>query len=269
MASTDIFLWGGPVYCSTLSNVAWRRPTRVWCNPLEGQSNAVFWSQLAATGDPWNALLQKAKVTEPPGAVGAAVFSAGHEWLNSALGAFGEKIAFAMLCDACFSGAGSTQGKAGYASYARLAAAGKVRMVVTSNGPFSGSISYSGPTGSKYEGTTFNLTSGSQCVQLFMKDALGELPPETSFEIPAGLPQPERMFRKGELYWAAYSPATMKDPHGDHANVLAAPFIQMYGAPWLAGQGRTSPWLGKALTMLAGTAAGAYAARYVMRRAGR
>ena len=117
----------------------------------------------------------------------------------------------------------------------KLAAEGKVRMTVTSNGPWDKDIHYKGPKGSKYENSTFDLTSGSKCVINCVREAFGDLP-ETPFELPSNLPyQPEKMFRKGELYWAHYNENTMKDPHGEHIK-LVAPFVQKYGVPWMAGE---------------------------------
>jgi hypothetical protein len=101
-----------------------------------------------------------------------------------------------------------------------------------------------------------------------VRDAFGgDLEPIT-LDVPPEVPQPERMFRKGEFYWFAYNERTMKDPHGDHANVLAAPYMQMYGAPWLGGERGLSSSAPNALAMALGAAAGAYAARYVMKKAG-
>lgn len=267
---TDLVIWGGPVFADTLKPVQWLRPTKVWAHPLEGQSNAAFWEQLKATGKPLETILSMAKMTEYPGAIGLAGFSAAHEFMSDLVGAVGDRIAALHLADSCFQGAGAATGKVGYVSYAKLAAAGKVRMTVTSNGEDQNAdIHYKGPAGSKYENTTFDLTSGTKCVRNVVRDAFGGDLPETSFNLPADLPyRPIRMYKKGEFRWLVYPNSTTADPHGVHIK-LAVPLIQAYMAPWLAGQGRTSPWLGKALTMLAGTAAGAYAARYVMRRAGR
>lgn len=266
---TDLVVWTGPIYCSTLDKVQWKRPTKIGCLPMEGATNAVFWEQLKATGDPYAALMTATKTTEPVQSLGIAGFSASHQWMSDFAGAVGDRLSYLQLCDSCFLGAGATSGKKGYASYMRLAAAGKVRMVITSNGPWDKDISYSGGTTGKYAGQQFNLTSGSKCVHLTVLDALGGDMDEVKLDIPPGAPSPERMFRRGELYWFAYNERTMKDAHGDHANVLAAPYMQMYGAPWLAGERGSPSWAGKALAMGAGITAGAYAARYVMRKAGR
>jgi len=266
---TDLLVWTGPVYTNTLANVQWKRPTRVAALPMEGASNAVFWEQLKATGDPYNALMRAVKATDVPGSLGIAGFSASHQWMSDFAGAVGERLDYLQACDSCFIGAGATSGgKKGYAAYMRLAAAGKVRMVITSNGPWDKDISYSGGTTGKYAGRQFNLSSGSKCVHLTVRDAFGGDIEEAKLDVPPGVPAPERMFRRGELYWFAYNERAFKDAHGAHANELAAPYMQLYGAPWLGGERGLSGTAPNALAMALGAAAGAAAARYVMKKAG-
>ena len=270
----DVMVWAGPINCDTLDKVQWQRPTTVFCKQLEGASNDAYGAKLIATGDPIKALLADAKFAGVPGALGLSGFSAAHEWLSPVLAVAGEAVSYVHLADSCFQGAGATVGKPGYVAYAKLAAAGKVRMTITSNGAnFDEDIHYKGPAGSKYENTNFDLTCGSKCVRNFIREAVGDVS-EVPFDLPPGIPAPVHMFRKGELYWAAYPDTIAKDPHGFHIT-LVAPFVNMYGAPWLAGsRGGILGGLGltsnqKAALLLAAVGIGGYALlRYLKRRQG-
>lgn len=236
---TDFFYWGGPVYCSTAEKLAWERPTKVLCKPLEGSSNGAFFSTLGA--DPVGSLLAKAGVTER-GSIGFGGFSAFHGFLDPLLQAQADQVDYVHLADACFQGAGATAAKKGLLAFAKRAVAGKARMTVTTNGPWDQDISYWGPAGSKYEGTKFSLTSGAKCFGNVWREAVGSLA-EASADIPAGVPKPDRIFRAGELYWFHYEGKGVKDPHGWHTNELARPFMQLYGVPWMAGHRGAGPLL--------------------------
>jgi hypothetical protein len=246
---TDFFYWGGPVYCKQADNLAWQRPTKVFCHPLEGSSNGAFFSQLGA--DPLTALLTKAGLDPASvGSVGFGGFSAFHGFLNPmlAIPAVCERTNYVHLADACFGGAGATEPKSGFLAFAKRAVAGKARMTVTTNGPWGKDISYMGPEGSKYAGQQFNLTSGAKCFQAVWDAAAGSLGGDP--EPPAGIPAPARAYRKGELYWWHYETG-LKDPHGGHVTTLAQPIMQMYGVPWMA-----SPSAGFGVNWLAAAAGG-------------
>lgn len=230
----DFFYWGGPVYCKQANNLVWERPTKVLCNPQEGSSNSTAFYGLGS--DPLGALFRKAGLDPSSvGSIGFGGFSAFHQFLNPALKLpeVCNRVDYVHLADACFQGAGSTQPHTGYVAFAKRAVAGSARMTITTNGPWGKDISYSGPTGSKYEGQQFNLISGAKCIELVWRAVVGE-PVESSADVPPGVPSPQRIFRKGELYWFHYE-SGLKDPHGDHANLLAQPYMQMYGVPWMAG----------------------------------
>ncbi len=231
---TDFMYFGGPVYCSTIKKVAWKRPTEILCKPLEGSSNRRFYDTLGP--DPIGKLLQKANVTNP-GSIGFAGFTAFHGFLSPILEKFSDRVDYVHLADACFQGAGATGAKIGFANFARRAIEGKARMTVTTNGPWDQDIHYSGPAGSKYEGTRFDLTSGAKCFHNVWREVTGDAPPADA-EVPPGVVRPDRIFKKGELYWFHYDGKGVKDPHGWHVNELAAPYIQLYGVPWMAGEGR-------------------------------
>jgi hypothetical protein len=228
---SDFFYWGGPVYCSTAKKIVWERPTEVLCKPLEGSSNNAFYHTLGP--DPIAKLLSKAGVTER-GSIGFGGFSAFHGFLSPLLDKFSDQVDYVHLADACFQGAGATTAKSSYVKFGRRAIAGQARMTVTTNGPWDKDIHYWGPKGSKYDGVKFSLTSGAKCFHNVWKELTGDAA-QTSVELPAGVPQPDRTFRKGELYWFHYEGTGQKDPHGWHVNELATPYIQKYGVPWMAG----------------------------------
>lgn len=232
---TDFFFWGGPVYCKQANNLIWRRPTKIMCRPQEGASNSSFFSSLGS--DPLGRLLDKSGLSlAKVGSIGFGGFSAFHQFLNPMLKIpeACQRIDYVHLADACFQGSAATTPHTGYAAFARRAAAGQARMTITTNGPWGKSISYSGPKGSKYEGKQFNLISGAKCIELVWRGVVGA-PVDSSADIPAGIPKPQRVFRKGELYWFHYE-SGLKDAHGDHANQLAQPYMQMYGVPWMGGE---------------------------------
>jgi hypothetical protein len=168
------------------------------------------------------------------GSIGFGGFSAYHQFLNPLLQVPGvaDRVDYVHLADACFSQPNPTEAKKGFLLLAKRAVAGKARMTVTTNGPWGKSISYSGPKGSKYEGRQFNLSSGAQCFEQVWRAAAGEL--SGIAEVPKGIAQPTRAYKKGELYWFHYETG-LSDPHGDHARQLAEPIMQMYGVPWMAG----------------------------------
>lgn len=224
----DFFYWGGPVYCSTMDKVEWQRPTKVYCKPLTGSENgAFFYGSLKGSGDPLGTLLAKAGVPEP-GSVGFAGFSAFHGFMEPMLQAASDRIDYVHLADACFSGAGSTTAKPGFVAFAKRAASGAARMTITTNGPWGKDIHYS------HAGKSYDLTSGAKCIEAVWKAAVGNMS-QADAKVPPGVSKPDRIFREGELYWFHYE-SGLGDPHGDHANKLAAPYVQLYGAPWMGGE---------------------------------
>ena len=94
-------------------------------------------------------------------------------------------------------------------------------------------IHYHGP-----DGTAYNLTSGSSCVDLFVAGAMQMAGvSESAFqeaEVPPGIvAEPVAARRIGNLIWLEFD----KPEHGDHANKFAQPMMQYYGVPWLNGEG--------------------------------
>lgn len=234
----DFFFWGGPVYCKQANALVWKRPTKVMCHPQEGASNSSFFHSLGA--DPLGRLLESSGLSKAEvGSIGFGGFSAFHQFLNPMLKIpeVCERVNYVHLADACFQGAGATSAHTGYAAFARRAVGGQARMTITTNGPWGKNISYTGPAGTKYEGQEFNLISGAKCIELVWRQVVGE-PIESTADVPKGIPKPQKIFRKGQLYWFHYE-SGLKDPHGDHANLLAQPYMQLYGVPWMAGGGLT------------------------------
>ena len=265
----DLMFWGGPVYCSTVQKIEWKRPTYVFCHPLDGAANVTYASQLTAAGagSPLDAMLataaQESKGAFDPaqvGSIGLSGFSAAHQLLNPILKVDGDRarVDYVHLADSCFLGAGATSPHVGYAKFAAEAIAGGKMMTVTSHGP-RGDIHYSGP-----DGTPYNLTSGTQCVQLFWDSAIQIAAmagiTETVPELPPGMPTPTEAHRLGNLIWFGYDNAE----HGDHANKFAQPMIEYYGVPWMAGERPFSidkyKWPAVALAIVLG--AWWYARRY-------
>jgi len=212
----DVVFWGGPVYCNTLDNIRWERPTKIVCVQAEGSTNnATLYTSRGSL---------EALVDVSLGRVGLAGFSAFHGFARAVLASQDrDRVDYLHLADACFEGAGATQPFAEFLWFANEAVAGRRRMTITTNGPWGQDIHYS------YGGTNYDLTSGAKCVQLFWDLVVpqGEALPAS---VPDGLPQPTKAQRYGELYWFHYE----KGGHAWHANELAAPIIQAYGAPWLA-----------------------------------
>jgi hypothetical protein len=226
----NLFYWGGPVYCKTANEIAWVVPTTVVCNPKEGSSNRAYFDSVRS--DPIADVLKKSK-QQSYDRRGFGGFSAFHGYMDPVLQEHHEKIDYVHLADACFQGAGATAGKKGFVLFARRAAQGQARLTMTTNGPWDKDISYMGPAGSKYEGQRFNLTSGAKCIHNVWREAFGQEPVPVSLETPASVPRPDKIFKNGECYWFHYEGKGVKDPHGWHVNTLAAPYIQMFGAPWM------------------------------------
>jgi len=248
-----LFYWGGPVYCNTLDSVAWKVPTTVFCKPISGSSsNGAFFSSLGS--DKFASLCAAAKL-DPSTVNDVAMggFSAFHGFANLWLKdeAARAKTSYVHLADACFLGAGATSPHQGFAAFAREAVGGKKRMTVTSNGPLGKNLAYDGP-----DGTHYSLTSGGSCVSLFWDEATGGRSASKA-SVPPGVPAPTFAKRVGELYWFHYEDPYGNDPHLWHANKLAVPYIQAYGAGDSVGAG--SPL--KLLSAIAGGIGGYYAAK--------
>lgn len=247
----DLIATGGPVMPCFAKNVPWQRETVVLnCsagtpeNTSEDQAN-VYRSLAARDGFAWKQMAAKAGIAEADlGSLGLAGFSAFHGFANNFLKNAEDyaKCSYVHLADACFEGAGATTPFAGYAQYAADAATGNQKMMVaTTNGPWGKSLSYPNPV----TGGMYNLTSGAQCFELVWNAAVSAGVTPTVPEAPSGIPAPTRAVRVGNLLWFHYETFTPGLPrpcggddsaHAWHVNVLATPYMVMYGAPWMAGK---------------------------------
>jgi len=218
---TDVFYWGGPVYCNTLKNVQWIRETEIVCKPESGSSN-----NYSLYGRVGGLLSLANRATEGKvGAIGMGGFSAFHGFARAALKdeSVRSRISFLHLADACFMGSGATKPFGTFRWFAKRAVEGKVRMVATTNGPWGGKVEYDHGT------THYSLTSGAKCVQLFWDEVTQGQPIGTA-EHPPDVTPPDKAMRCGEFYWFHYE----RGGHEWHANKLAAPYIQMYAPAWMA-----------------------------------
>lgn len=253
---TDLMAFGGPAGPCFAQKVAWQRETAiisVSANTPKGKSDeqqAVYSALAARDGYGWKAMAQKAGIDPANlGNLGIGGFSAFHGFANAFLKnpADFDRCCYVHLADACFLGAGATQPHAGYAAFAKQAALGNKMLTVTTNGPWGKDIHYSWtyPDGTVYRG---DLTSGAKCFELaFNASGAAGMNPTTP-EVPPGLPQPSRSFRVGNLIWLHYETMTSGlpkpcggeySPHGWHVTALAIPTMSFYGAPWMAGKGRS------------------------------
>lgn len=256
---TDLFIWGGPVTSSQPKQVQWQRPTKVLTvSNLGSSANSAAYASFAAGQVAWPALASKAGI-EPDelGSLGIGGFSAFHGFANPMLSsdADRQRVCYAHLADACFSGAGATDPKRGYYLFGLEAALGHKLLVVTSNGPWDEDIHYC------HDGTCYSLTSGSKCV-MAVWDAVRQST-EVSVRTPAlpqGLFPPDRAMQMGNFIWLHYEPRDQADPHGMHVHKLAAPLMQFFGAPWMArrtypGMAEISSKTSKVLYLVGGAAA--------------
>jgi len=235
---TDLLVWGGPVYAKTAQSVTWGAPTKVLTLARDGsQASAALYQQLSAKdGFAWAELARRAGIDPAQlGSLGLAGFSAFHGLANPMLASpiDRERVCYVHLADACFSGAGATAPKSGYLAFALDAVRGDALLVATTNGPFGEDIHYC------YEETCYDLTSGAKCIAAVWDAALRETGADVRRpEVPPGVPTPTNAWQMGNFLWFHYE-SLPGDPHGAHANQLAAPYMQFFGAPWMAD--RTYP----------------------------
>jgi hypothetical protein len=237
---TDLLVWGGPVTSKQPSAVQWLRPTKVLTVSREGSSaNYSAYQQFASGGAAWPALSLKAGI--PPdslGSLGIAGFSAFHGFANAMLKnpADLERVTYVHLADACFLPAGSTSAKEGYLNFALQAVAGRKLLVATSNGPWNEDIHYCYDYPDERGHTCYSLTSGSKCIQNLFEAVRERTGAEvTTPKIPPGVPAPSKAFQMGNFLWFHYDPTVDAEPHGFHVHKLATPYMQFFGAPWMAG----------------------------------
>lgn len=252
---TDLIAFGGPAGPCYAQKVAWERPTKVisvaagTARNTSTDQQAVYQQLSSRDGYAWKAMAQRAAIDPAElGNVGIAGFSAFHGFANAFLKnpADFDKCCYVHLADACFLGAGAKEPHAGYAAFAKQAAAGAggKLMVATTNGPWGKPLSYSW-TYPEGDVVTFNLTSGAQCFELVWNASGAAGMNVSTPEIPPGVPQPTRAMRVGNLIWCHYETMTSGLPkpcggeytqHGWHVTALSTPYMQHYGAPWMAGR---------------------------------
>jgi hypothetical protein len=252
---TDLVAFGGPASACYAKKVLWERDTSIISvsaataqNTSTDQQNKYL--QLAnRDGYAWKMMCEKGGFKpENLGSLGIAGFSAFHGFANAFLKNDEDysKCCYVHLADACFLGAGATEPHAGYARFATEAAAGGDKlMVATTNGPWDQALNYSW---TYPDGTTshFNLTSGAQCFRLVWNAATAGGLSVSTPDVPDGMPPATSAMRVGNLLWFHYENMVSGLPapcggeitaHGWHCNVLSIPFMQKYGAPWMAGKG--------------------------------
>ena len=279
---SDLFIWGGPVTNCQPTKIAWVRPTVAITLAADGSSNmaSIYASLKQTDGYGWRSAARKAGLDpESVDKIALAGFSAFHGFADAWLANPEDRArtTYVHLADACFSGAGSTVPKAGYLAYAALAAdpaSGKM-LTTTTNGPWGQDIHYAGP-----DGTQYDLTSGSKCFGTVWDAATGGATGDAS-DVPSGAPPPTRIKRVGNLAWFHYETAVSgyptpcggaSDAHVWHANVLAIPYIQAYGVPFMAGETSSVPIAGlsgsagKVISVAAGVGLGYLAYRALRRR---
>lgn len=235
---TDLFVWGGPVTPKQPSAVKWHRPTEVLTISRTGSSAcADAYASFAGSGAAWPSLSLKAGIApDALGSLGIGGFSAFHGFANPMFKnpEDRDRVCYAHLADACFSGAGSTTPKIGYYQFGLEAALGQKLLVATSNGPWAEDIHYC------HEDTCYSLTSGSKCVQAVWEAVQAETGLDVRAPVlPPGIPQPNRAFQMGSFIWLHYEPTVDVEPHGFHVHKIATPLMQWFGAPWMAN--RTYP----------------------------
>lgn len=252
---TDLMAFGGPAGPCYAQKVLWERPTKIISVSAGTSRNtstdqaAVYAGLSARDGYAWKAMCQKAGIPpEELGSLGLAGFSAFHGFANTMLKnpEDFDRVSYVHLADACFVGPGATTPQQGYAAFATKAAAGVggKMLTATTNGPWGKPLSYSWtyPEGDTVQ---FNMSSGAQCMELVWNAAVSAGMPVATPELPPGVPPPTKAMRVGNLIWCHYE--TMVSglahpcggeytPHGWHVTALSTPFMQHYGAPWMAGK---------------------------------
>lgn len=292
IAAMDLIAFGGPAGPCYASKVEWKRPTTiigVGAGTAKNTSTdqfAVYQSLSLRDGFAWKAMCERGKVApEELGSLGIAGFSAFHGFANAFLKnpQDFDRCCYVHLADACFLGAGATEPHQGYAAFAKQAALGQggKLMVATTNGPWGKDLHYSWdyPDGR----VNFDLTSGAKCFELVWNAAVDAGMAVSDPEVPAGVPVPTKRFRVGNLIWCHYETMTPGLPtpcggeysqHGWHCVALATPYMQHYGAPWMAGERAGlgglvgAPWVKPALA-IATAGLVAWVVGHYLRRSGR
>jgi len=230
---TDLLIWGGPVYCSTADKVEWLNPTVISCKSLTGTANGDYYFSLKGQGSALDAIIAKAMAGEQPENIGIAGFSAFHNFANPMLkdDTDRSRIAYIHLADACFDGVGATSPKQGYLAAAIEAIQGDKLMVSTTSGVPGVNVTYS-----KGGGGTFTHKNGHDSFKLVWDAALEATgASEVDLELPDLPAAPVWAKRAGNLIWLSYE-QTIK--HEDHANLIAVPLMNYFGAPWMQGRDR-------------------------------
>jgi len=242
---TDLLYWGGPVTPSQARKVIWERPTAILSYGRDGSSaNAQLYRDLsAADGFAWRAMARKAGLDpDELGSLGIAGFSAFHGFGDAMLKnpTDRDRVCYVHLADACFQGRLDTTPKRGYVEFAKLAADlnhGKL-LVATTNGPWGANIHYCYDYGPPKGNVCYDLTSGARCMSFVWDSVMAELG-LTDADVwepmpPGDVPAPTRAMAIGNFLWFHYESPDTSDPHGFHANVIATPYMQHFGAPWMA-----------------------------------
>jgi len=241
---TDLFVWGGPVTPKQPNAVQWGKPTKVLTISNTGSDkNQAAYQALAASGFAWPALATKAGIDPAElGSLGIGGFSAFHGFANTMLANPEDRarVSYVHLADACFQSTGTRSPKSGYYQFALEAVRGQKLLVATSNGPWDEDIHYCYDYGDARGNVCYALTSGSRCIQNVWEAVAAETGASVKTpKIPPGVPAPSRAMQMGNFLWFHYDPSVDPEPHGFHVIKLGTPFIQYFGAPWMAS--RTYP----------------------------
>ncbi len=251
---TCALIWSGPVYADTPNKVQWS--TDVEVIPITGNGSSWFSSYAAKMTGPDGRILPQilasvGKQRSDYDKVAIAGFSAAHGLYSPLLGADGDSIDAAILIDSCFSAMGSPA-KTGYASFARRAGAGE-RLMVLTIGPGGGPGS-----GATISPDTPDFSSATDCAMASTASA-GTFSPYTP---PDGLPPEQaQALRCGGCILLPY----LEYRHDQHINQLAVPVMQVFLAPYLAGQFGLGGGGGKGLALAAGLGVGLLAGRAVLK----
>lgn len=222
----NLLVWGGPVQESNLKGVQWKTPTKVLVfnkGPDGGLGSNSFAKLAAAHKQPDGRILKSLLASRGASPddfdqIAIAGFSAFHGLAAPLLASDGDRIAAAVLHDACFSSLANPP-KPGYVSFGALAAEGQKLMVFTSS--LGGGVEYS---------------TGSACAQVNFTDAAKKagVAPEP-YEPPAPVPTPAKgtAARAGNLILLDYGD---QFSHVQHVTKIGADVLNTYLVPYLAGE---------------------------------
>jgi hypothetical protein len=226
----DCLIWSGPVSDFDLNGLVFARQTKIITvgkGAGGGISSSAF-QQLAesmrdAQGHILPAILAlKGLTVDTVGTIAIAGFSAFHGLASPLLAADGDRIAAAVLLDACFSSA-TNPPKSGFVIFGSMAARGERLMVYTAS---SGQNAPPLPPS----------TTGWQCA--LANAGAGAAEGGTALhaaQAPKGVPPPHQgqVYRAGGLYVLDYRAEL---PHGDHVHKLAVPVLQSMLVPYMASR---------------------------------